>query len=155
LAKNKMGENPMSSREKNQSDVDVETLIDIFDTALSSDNPAVKKALKNLMLVAALVDSELPSGERLRGPLRQAFEDMRDLTRRMDRLESQRTTWQNPVVTPGYSTGPVWTTSGTDYITSTMPTMDTITITSGAQDTVNMGSLGLEIPNLFENNTTK
>lgn len=104
------------SREKTQDDIDLETLIDLFDTALTSNNPAMKKAIKNLLLVATLIDSELTPEQRVRGPLRQALNDMRDLTRRMDRIESeqsQRGLWQvpiNPAPMPGtpYMPGPTW-----------------------------------------------
>ena len=100
----------MGFREKTQDDIDLETLIDLFDTALTSNNPTMKKAIKNLLLVATLIDSELTPEQRVRGPLRQALEDMRDLTRRMDRLESDR--WQNPNVTPipggPYTPNPNW-----------------------------------------------
>ena len=41
----------MAFREKDQADFDLETFIDLFDTAMTSDNPAVKKALKNLILI--------------------------------------------------------------------------------------------------------
>lgn len=111
----------MASREKTQDDIDLETLIDLFDTALTSNNPAMKKAIKNLLLVATLIDSELTPEQRVRGPLRQALEDMRNLTRRMDRIESdqaQRGMWQvpiNPAPMPGtpYTPGPTWTSPGT------------------------------------------
>lgn len=106
----------MSAREKTQDDLDLETLIDLFDTALTSNNPAMKKAIKNLLLVATLIDSELTPEQRVRGPLRQALDDMRNLTRRMDRIESeqaQRGMWQvpiNPAPMPGtpYTPGPTW-----------------------------------------------
>lgn len=106
----------MSSRDKTQDDIELETLLDLFDTALTSNNPAMKKAIKNLLLVATLIDSELSPEQRVRGPLRRAFEDMRDLTRRMDRIESERSQkglWQNPVTpapVPGgpYTPSPNW-----------------------------------------------
>ena len=99
----------MGFREKTQDDIDLETLIDLFDTALTSNNPTMKKAIKNLLLVATLIDSELSPEQRVRGPLRQALEDMRDLTRRMDRLETDR--WQvtspSTPYTPGHG-NPTW-----------------------------------------------
>jgi hypothetical protein len=101
----------MSFRDKMQDDIDLETLIDLFDTALTSDNPAMKKAIKNLLLVATLIDSELSPEQRVRGPLRQALEDMRDLTRRMDRLEieqRQRNYSQPNITTTPYTPGPTW-----------------------------------------------
>lgn len=106
----------MANREKTQDDLDLETLIDLFDTALTSNNPAMKKAIKNLLLVATLIDSDLTPEQRVRGPLRQALDDMRNLSRRMDRLESdqaQRGMWKvpvNPAPMPGtpYTPGPTW-----------------------------------------------
>ena len=37
---------------------DLENLLKLFDYALSSDNPAVKKALKNLLLVVSIVEPQ-------------------------------------------------------------------------------------------------
>lgn len=48
-------------------DNSLKILIELFDVALESDNPAVKKALKNLLLVATLVHSE--DEKPLRGPM--------------------------------------------------------------------------------------
>jgi hypothetical protein len=90
----------MSSRDRTQDDLELETLIDLFDTALTSNNPAMKKAVKNLLLVATLIDSELSPEQRVRGPLRQALEDMRDLTRRMDRIEMEHRNQNNPYTYP-------------------------------------------------------
>jgi len=90
----------MSSRDTTQDDLDLETLIDLFDTALTSNNPAMKKAIKNLLLVATLIDSELSPEQRVRGPLRQALEDMRDLSRRMDRIEMEQRNQKNPYTYP-------------------------------------------------------
>ena len=80
----------MSSREKTQDDIDLETLVDLFDTAMSSDNPAVKKAFKNLLLVSTIVNSELSSPNIIKGPLRQLTDDFRNIVRRIEMLESER-----------------------------------------------------------------
>lgn len=98
----------MGFREKTQDDIDLETLIDLFDTALTSNNPAMKKAIKNLLLIATLIDSELEPEQRIRGPLGQALDDMRDLTRRMDRLESDRWQVTNPGPGGPYTPNPNW-----------------------------------------------
>jgi hypothetical protein len=109
----------MSSREKNQSDFDLETFVDLFDAALTSDNPAVKKALKNLLLITTMVQSELSAEERIKGPLRQVIDDIGNLNRRLNRLEDQNIYPQGPTYTPSTITpvvgpgGPFWTTPNT------------------------------------------
>jgi hypothetical protein len=87
------------SREKDSSDFDLETFVDLFDTAMTSSNPAVQKAFKNLLMIATLVDSDLTPEQRIKGPLRRLVEDLRDTNRRIDRLqEDQRIYPQKPVV---------------------------------------------------------
>lgn len=46
----------MSSQMSN--DIDIEQFAKILDAALSSNNPSMKKALKNFLLVASIVESE-------------------------------------------------------------------------------------------------
>jgi hypothetical protein len=124
----------MSSREKNQSDFDLETFVDLFDAALTSDNPAVKKALKNLLLITTMVQSELSAEERMKGPLRQVIDDIRNLNRRLERVEDQKIYPQTPampLVGPG---GPVWTTTSPN--TNWPP--GSITCSLGAQGSVDL-----------------
>lgn len=68
----------------NNEDFDLEKFIDLFDTAMSSDNPTVKRAFKNLMLVAALADSE---NENTNGPLRDLVEKVKSLEGRIAAIE--------------------------------------------------------------------
>lgn len=94
----------MGSREKDQSDFDLETFVDLFDTAMSSDNPAVQRALKNLVLISAMVNAQNSDGLR-KGPLRRVVDDIQMLNKRIGQLESagaQRSTY-NP--SPGFTTG--------------------------------------------------
>lgn len=77
----------MSHKKIEESDTDLETLIELFDTALSSDNPAVKKALKNLLLISSLVNSEISDNEKFQGPLKRLFDGVQDLHRRIDVLQ--------------------------------------------------------------------
>lgn len=93
----------MSEREKTQADFDLETFVDLFDTAITSDNPAVKQALKNLLLIATMVQSETPKEKHITGPLRQVIDDIQTLSRRLYNVETQRAHPQTP--TP---TSPVW-----------------------------------------------
>ena len=58
---------------------DLKEFAQMFDAALASDNPAVKKALRNFMMIAAIAESDI---ERDRGPFQQLFE-------RLDSLEQE------------------------------------------------------------------
>jgi hypothetical protein len=97
-----------AAREKDQADFDLETFVDLFDTAISSDNPAVQRALKNLLMIAAIVNAEDPEAGMRQGPLKRVLEDQRNIIRRLDRIESDRIYPQQPVpYTPGTPMGPV------------------------------------------------
>jgi hypothetical protein len=91
----------MSSREKTQADFDLEAFIELFDEALTSDDPSVQKTLQHLMVIAALARNHSRHNERI-GPLRQLFDDQRNIIRRLDRLESDQ---QNKQVYPGGGLG--------------------------------------------------
>ena len=104
-----------AAREKDQADFDLETFVDLFDTAMSSDNPAVKKALKNLILISAMVNAESASNGLSQGPLRRLVDDVKNLNRRINSLESAtayrstqvpNTTTTPWTVTPGVGTSP-------------------------------------------------
>lgn len=96
-------------REKDQADFDLETFVDLFDTAMSSDNPAVKRALKNLILISALVDAKSEHEIRM-GPLRRLVEDIKHLNQRLQALEYEKS-YRTPggggiTTTPGTGTWP-------------------------------------------------
>jgi hypothetical protein len=134
----------MSSREKNQSDFDLETFVGLFDAALTSDNPAVKKALKNLLLITTMVQSELSAEERMKGPLRQVIDDIRDLNRRLERVEDQKIYPQAPVYQPGQMplvgpSGPNWVSPNT-YPNTGNPNwpLGNITCSTGTQNAIDL-----------------
>ena len=79
----------MEARQKDQADFDLETFVDLFDTAMTSDNPAVKKAFKNLLMISAIVNSDQGRGMR-QGPLRRLVEDIQHLNRRINSLETSK-----------------------------------------------------------------
>jgi hypothetical protein len=85
-----------AAREKDQADFDLETFVDLFDTAISSDNPAVQRALKNLLMIAAIVNAEDKEAGMRQGPLKRVLEDQRNIIRRLDRIESDRIYPQQP-----------------------------------------------------------
>ena len=86
----------MPSREKDQADFDLETFVDLFDTALSSDNPAVQRAFKNLLMIAAIVNAEDPEAGMRQGPLRRVLEDQKNILRRLERIENEKVYPQGP-----------------------------------------------------------
>lgn len=117
-----------AAREKDQADFDLDTFVDLFDTAISSDNPAVQRALKNLLMIAAIVNAEDPEAGMRKGPLRRVIEDQGHILRRLERVENEKVYPQGPTpwIPPGGGTpfGPVplgpyigpattWPTTGT------------------------------------------
>lgn len=103
----------MAMREKDQSDFDLETFVDLFDTAMSSDNPAVQRALKNLVLISAIVNAQENPDSIRRGPLRKMVDDILSIRKRLDQLESAGayrstykpqpiTTWTDATIPAGY-----------------------------------------------------
>lgn len=94
----------MASREKDQADFDLETFVDLFDTAMSSDNPAVQRALKNLILISAMVNAQQNIESLRKGPLRRVIEDIQTLNKRISNLESAgayRSTYAPTTGSPG------------------------------------------------------
>lgn len=115
-------------REKDQSDFDLETFVDLFDTAMTSDNPAVQRAFKNLMMIAAIAHANA-EGQGLQspqGPLRRLVDDVRNLNRRVNELEYQQRHQTQPVPNPNVPTpwtvpGPFWTSPNTTGIPPNWP----------------------------------
>jgi len=79
-----------AAREKDQADFDLERFVDMFDEALTSQDPRVINALRSLMMIVALTRPETHSEhDRRSGPLRRLFEDMNHLNRRMHDMEEK------------------------------------------------------------------
>lgn len=78
-------------REKDAADYDLERFIEMFDQALTSDDPRVKNALRQLMMMVILTDTDDHEGKQRQGPLRRMQEDIRDMARRMERLDYELT----------------------------------------------------------------
>lgn len=78
------------SREKVQADFDLERFIDMFDEALTSKDERVVNALRSLMMMVILTKPEGrdQSGDGENGPLRQLFDDLHNLNRRMHSMEN-------------------------------------------------------------------
>ena len=91
-------------------EVDLYEFAKLFDAALVSDNPSVKKALRNFMLVASIAESESSEVQSANG-MASVFDRVSDLEKRLDSIEqsvnysSQRN---------GYAGG-----TGVDWLTKT------------------------------------
>lgn len=81
----------MAMREKDQEDFDMERFIDMFDTAMTSDDPRIKNALRQLMMIVILTEPEDKNTglTHRNGPLRRLYEDVRNLNTRLTNLDDQ------------------------------------------------------------------
>jgi len=78
----------MAMRESDQADFDLERFIDMFDTAMTSNDPRVVETLRKLMMIVALTAPESrPQHDRQAGPLRRLFDDMHNLNRSVNRID--------------------------------------------------------------------
>jgi hypothetical protein len=72
---------------------DITEFARMFDAALASDNPSVQKALRNFMMVAAIVHAQ-EDDERQMGPLEILVKKVSDLERIVSDLQNTRT-WKD------------------------------------------------------------
>ena len=70
-------------------EVDIYEFAKMFDAALASDNPSVQKALRNLMMLAAVVHAE-EDDKRMAGPLETVLDKVNDLERMVRELQNSR-----------------------------------------------------------------
>jgi len=79
-----------AAREKDQADFDLERFIDMFDEAMTSQDPRVMDSLRSLMMMVTLTRPETKTAHsRNHGPLRRLFEDMNHLNSRLHRMEDK------------------------------------------------------------------
>jgi hypothetical protein len=85
-------------REKDSADYDLERLTELFDEALTSDDPRVKNALRQLMMMVILTSEDHEDKDRglygRRGPMRRMQEDLNDLRRTVADLKHEMQTLQ-------------------------------------------------------------
>jgi hypothetical protein len=85
-------------REKDSSDYDLERLTELFDEALTSDDPRVKNALRQLMMMVILTSDDHEDKDKgmygRRGPMRRMQEDLNDLRRAVADLKHEIQTLQ-------------------------------------------------------------
>lgn len=94
---------------------DITEFTKMFDAALASDNPAVQKALRNFMMVAAIVHAqELDAAERIMGPLETLVKKVGDLERMVYEIHTKQMTQDS--YKDYYGNNPTWiATKGTSY----------------------------------------
>ena len=109
---------------------DIKEFAQMFDAALASDNPTVKKALRNFMMVAAIVHAqELNEDERLMGPLEALLKKVSELESLVHNLNQTRTYKDNyrDYYRDHISTSPAWVYSPNTNISSISSTTGTNT----------------------------
>ena len=104
------------ARDPTQADFDLERVMELFDTALTSKDERVQNALRQLLTIVALTSTPedgLMTIESNRGPLRQMQEDINNLSRNLQRLrddvrimQSKMSAPSNPYPYSGTGTGP-------------------------------------------------
>jgi negative regulator of replication initiation len=128
---------------------DIQELARLIDTALASDNPSVKKALRNFMLIVSIVDSE-NTESTIKGPFSELFQTINGLTRRIEILERNN----NSNVYRGTSTNPytipTWVSTNGNYITNNVNPVTTSSYSS-ASNTVSLADLDLEMTTILKN----
>lgn len=79
----------MASRDKDQADFDLDRFIDLFDEAITSNDPRVVETLRSLMMIVTLTRPEVKnaSADKEFGPLRRLREDVFHLNKRIFRIE--------------------------------------------------------------------
>jgi uncharacterized protein involved in exopolysaccharide biosynthesis len=79
-----------AAREPDQADFDLDRFVDMFDEAMTSQDPRVVETLRKLMMIVTLTRPETHNEQgRRSGPLRRLFEDMNDLNRAMNRMQEE------------------------------------------------------------------
>jgi hypothetical protein len=77
-----------ASREKDSADFDLDRFINMFDEALTSEDPRVIDALRGLLMIVALTRPEARTSIE-RGPLRRLVDDVTNLNRRLGAVENR------------------------------------------------------------------
>jgi hypothetical protein len=128
---------------------DLQLFAKLFDAAISSDNPAVKKALRNFMMVASIVEAEDLTKERTCGPLTNLLEKMDAVTSRVRRIEHEMSASVRGTASyydHNYTTrfGPVYNHTGASVSSasaSTSNTFNTILNRQEAEDKIKKGKI--------------
>jgi hypothetical protein len=104
---------------------DIKEFAQMFDAALASDNPTVKKALRNFMMVAAIVHAqELNEDQRLEGPFESLLKKVQNLESMVRELQNNRAYKDNyrDYYKDYVGTNPTWVYQPTTSTTGTTST---------------------------------
>ena len=124
---------------------DFEDLLKLFDYALSSDNPAVKKALKNLLLVVSIVEPQEEKPNR--GPLHDLKREIQDLKMQLAVMRSELATLRQSPNTAYPSTYPTYPSTHPPYV----PWVYTGSVTTSTSTTTSSSSeIDKELKKLLE-----
>ena len=74
---------------KDQAEFDLDRFVDMFDQALTSDDPRVMDALRSLMMMVILTKPENKLPGHQVGPLRRLVDEQRDLVRRVGAIDER------------------------------------------------------------------
>ena len=74
---------------KDQLDLDFEQLAKVLDTALLSEDPNIKRALRGLLITTTLITAEDPNSALITGPVSRVFETLKTQSRRISHLEDE------------------------------------------------------------------
>lgn len=96
---------------------DITEFAKMFDAALASDNPSVKKALRSFMMVAAIVHAE-DGNQRIAGPLETLITKVNHLESMIRELQNNRA-YKDNYYKDYYRNDPTWIYSPNTSITST------------------------------------
>lgn len=127
---------------------DITEFAKMFDAALASDNPAVKKALRNFMMVAAIVHAQ-EEDEQVKGPLETLLSEVANLKRMLYELQNNRagysgtTDYQKDYYYGNYR-NPTWV-----YKPGSTSTTSTVSTTSSSGETLK-SITGLEIADILK-----
>jgi hypothetical protein len=115
---------------------DITEFARMFDAALASDNPSVQKALRNFMMVAAIVHAqELSANEKIIGPLELLIRKVTDLERMVYDLRNNNV-YTRPTKEDYYKnyTNPTWVYQPNTSISTSSNTMWKDSLGYTAQD---------------------
>lgn len=115
-------------------DISIEELFKVLDSAFTSNNPAVKKALKNFLMIAAIVHSE--DSNPIEGPLQKLLKKIQDLeikVRTLDSVTTYRgTTYPTPARERWNDVNTWYGTPLGQYIVNSVSTSSSTTSTNSA-----------------------
>ncbi len=103
-------------REKDEADFDLERFTEMFDTAMTSDDPRVRNALRQLMMMVILTDASDHEAQRRRrhGPLRQVQQHLQEIQSWVKRLEDKHYHLQSKIDKLLTAPSPNWPRTATD-----------------------------------------